>query len=297
MPVRDIPCDTAEEFLDSLSPRGKTLPPVALPNQFLFRGHSKSSFELLPSAHRIGARIPVPDGLLEPKTTWTIHQQLAAERDSLLHFFALADQAGLYLPGDIPKLREDLEHVAKSPFWPVSSLFSVMALAQHHGLPTRLLDWTRDGAIAAYFAAKDAARSVKSGSPLLDGPRTLSVWAFRPRDKYLENPLPTSDRGISAFALKIVTAPRSSNPNLHAQKGIFTLLHLAFFNLEALFRRDPLDKLPFDPPLEFWHFTLPMERAPRLLRLLALDGICASTLFPGYGGVVEALQEQSCLWD
>jgi hypothetical protein len=45
-----------------------------------------------------------------------------------------------------------------------------------------------------------------------------------------------------------------------------------------------------------YHFTLPIDEAPRLLRLLALEGISASTLFPGYGGVVKALQEES-LWD
>jgi hypothetical protein len=46
----------------------------------------------------------------------------------------------------------------------------------------------------------------------------------------------------------------------------------------------------------FWKFTLPHTEAPTLLRLLALDGISAATIFPSYAGVVSALRERP-LWD
>ena len=41
---------------------------------------------------------------------------------------------------------------------------------------------------------------------------------------------------------------------------------------------------------------LPIEEAPRLLRLLAFEGIDAAAVFPGFDGVVKALGERN-LWE
>jgi hypothetical protein len=89
-----VPSATAEELLESLSSRGMILPAASLPYQFLFRGHSDARYSLLPSAHRPGTKIPVEERVLEVSATWTIEDQIRAERDSLLNYFWFADQAG-----------------------------------------------------------------------------------------------------------------------------------------------------------------------------------------------------------
>jgi len=75
-------------------------------------------------------------------------------------FFESADRAGLSLPEDsqstrkvLHKMRTLLATQSGKLLWPPDNLLSVLALAQHIGVPTRLRDWTWEPKIAAYFAA------------------------------------------------------------------------------------------------------------------------------------------------
>src|SRR5262249_47213584 len=83
------------------------------------------------------------------------------------------------------------------------------------------------------------------------------------------------------------------------QHGLFMLL-----KERKLQRPDsPLQGQPYDKmilknvgfdhtqPL-FYQFTLPTREARELLRLLAAQGIDASTIYPGYDGVARALRER-----
>ena len=52
-----------------------------------------------------------------------------------------------------------------------------MPLAQHHGIPTRLLDWTFRPTVAAYFAAYES--QVHRCNPDYSEPEFMVVWAVR----------------------------------------------------------------------------------------------------------------------
>ena len=87
--------------------------------------------------------------------------------------------------------------------------------------------------------------------------------------------------------------PRGKNPNLAAQKGVFTLCKVN--NIES--ERMPLNDIYWREIRErnleykpFKLFTLKIEEAPVLLLLLHRLGYNAAKVFPGLDGVKQSIE-------
>jgi FRG domain-containing protein len=200
------------------------------PGKWLFRGHSDAMWGLRCSLDR--------ENILHLRNGRSREQH---EKDLLDRFKAQA----------IPYLK----HVPQNEWeW--------LILAQHHGLPTRLLDWTTNPLVALYFSVVEN-----------DGDRDAKIIAYKHARKPLDFKTALHPSKISEIEL---CEPPHITDRIVAQRSVLTA-------------EPDEDKEENDGEIKTWYISY--KSVKKIREQLAQMGFSYKTMFPSLDMICKELRE------
>lgn len=213
-------------------------------------------------------------------------------------FFSRCDELGMPVPsfgtGPDPVvepnwLADPMHPLVGDELLRFSDVPAALALAQHHGIPTRFLDWTRNPMAAAYFATEPLRATEENAN--------LVVWALHKRNSTsvaLDGiSFPDAPHGSPRFdpVIAVVRPSTRDNPFLAAQEGLFTTVSRSgiYFMKNGGKRPALEDFISESNPSEtvLRKLILSHRHAADLIEILRREHVSRSTLMPTLDNVAR----------
>jgi hypothetical protein len=249
------------ELLDAVTPKKPDSQSGRLRATSVYRGVADVDHRLLTSLDQLGGRDPA-------------HTKVHLEEHLLRNFIRYGKQF-------LPEHRENL--------------WEIMVIAEHHGLPTRLLDWTHSPLVAAHFATlaptetdriiwrldwkrvharfglKDIVFLVDDLAALLKERGMPEAWEF------LRAKLPAEQQFVCLLE------PPTLTERLSVQAGAFTFSSCTRRSLDEILKEARVDDA-------LTSFVIPAHRVDYLRDQVDLCTVSERRLFPGLDGVAAELR-------
>jgi len=262
MTIREIPVRSLGELVDRVTPPEPDPRTGRRRDTGVYRGAFDARRPLLPSLDRLGG-IPPP------------HTKAGLEAHVLRNF---ARYSRPHLTGT---------HVSD---------WDLLVTAQHHGVPTRLLDWTYSPLVATHFATKEV-RGEETDRAVwrLDWQRVHETFGLRPLSLLTEDLIEIFGAEGEPFTpwrlfegkvrrdFCCLVEPPSLDARIVAQAATFTLCSDKTRPLEAFLAEHGLEDTPTK-------FVIPAEVVRVLRDQLDLVGFDERRLFPDLDGVAHAIR-------
>ena len=279
--MKEIYISKLSEYLDAIERLKSYYPSHFLLHNptsilFLYRGLSKQSYKLLPGLFR------KQNDIIDPDNDETVENDkylaFGQEKDILKSFIHEASNILSIPSGELGRWAE---------------------YAQHYGVPTRFLDWSRNPLVALYFACRDQQRE--------DG----IVWLLHARN-YERIPIANSIstigkqrreiiteiiNGSTEYELPLLYTPYYVDSRMSAQRSYFMVWGSKRESFEKMFCDEKnCMVLPenetggrtygiHEQEALLFRFLIHADRKQPLLRELDTVGINEKSLFPGLDGI------------
>ncbi len=213
----------------------------------------------------------------QANTTWKLIPSLGRKQKH-------SPQLEYYLIKRFRQNATQLVHINGGDYW------DWLLLMQHHGVPTRLLDWTENPLIGLFFAINEKPN------------KTAAIWMLLPSKlNKLCNIIPQISYDIPSFDDPVlgtysienlvredsshlkpiaVIVPRS-NPRMQAQMGVFTVMH-----------RDPIPVEDIEDKSHIWKYIIPAASKAVIKKELKILGINKFSIFPELSSIGEMVTEE-----
>lgn len=263
MPIREITVTSLGELIDQVTPDQPDPSTGRRRDTGVYRGAADPARPLLTTLDRLGG--------IDPP-----HGKAGLEAHILRNF-----------------IRYSRPHLPTPP----ANEWELLVAAQHHGAPTRLLDWTYSPLVAAHFALstipmrEPEARVVwrldwRAVHRAFDLPELALLIGDLERligDRGASTPWALFDRAATGAEFACMLEPPSLDARIVAQSAVFTLCTDKTCSFDAFLERHGLSGA-------LTKFIVPAGEAARVRDQLDLVGFDERRLFPDLDGVADQLR-------
>ncbi|MDK9763256.1 FRG domain-containing protein [Vibrio sp. D420a] len=253
--IKEINVDTWDEFKSHVE--GKHY------RKWIYRGQSDSSWSLESSLYR-----SINDAKATRRLGGKASKSMNERRHEEIMLERFKSCAHLYL-SHLPKNHDDL---------------SWLSLMQHHGAPTRLLDFSFSPYIALYFALESGSEDAAIYCLNHHSLKVIDDQHFGESRKDIYSQLMHGEENSSEICL-FAFEPEFSNQRLIAQQGLFVATNYVTYSHEEALREYNMGDR------DAYKLIIGSQLRYEGLRMLHQMNITSGTIYPGLDGFCKSLHK------